>query len=81
MLAPCNVTLADPVDAKFDRLATLNMPTSTESDSVTLPSRMPAVTDACKVPLTIWLVWHRVDVSDSHVVRSQAVRPIEIDDV
>ena len=81
MLAPCTVTLVDPVEARFDRRVTLSIAASTESTSVKLPRRCPVVTETRKVPFTIWLAWHRVDVSDSHVVRSHAVWPIHIDDV
>ena len=73
--------LADPVAARFVCLATLSIATSTENDSVTLPSRCPEVTETRDVPSTIWLVWHRVDVSDSQLVRSHAVWPILNDDV
>ena len=80
-LAPCTVTLADPVAAAFARSITLRPAVSTEYAADTLPSCCPVVTETRKVPFTICDAWHRVDVSDSHVVRSHAVWPILIDSV
>ena len=55
MPEPCTVTLADPVEARFDWRDTLSTATSTESTCVTLPSPRPVVNDNRKVPFTIWL--------------------------
>ena len=68
--APCTVTLADPVAARFVRRATLTIPTIVVNPSVTLPARCPPVSDIRSVPDTPCPHWHRADVSDSHVVLS-----------
>ena len=75
MLAPCTVTLADPVDAKFTRSPTLSEAMSTENPAVELPTRSPTVDATKRLPITPSPTWHRTDVSDSHVVRSHAVSP------
>ena len=76
MFVPCTVTLADPVAALFDLLAKLNMASSTETPDVILPTRFPDVSDTRKVPFTIWLAWHRIEVSESQLVLSQVVWPV-----
>ena len=74
MPPPCIVTLADPVVAMFVRRTTLLVPESKEKPWVLLPT-FCEVTDIWRLPSTPCPVWHRADVSDSHVVRSHAVRP------
>ena len=76
MLAPCTVTLAEPVPARFARLATLiRPPMSVLHASVTDPDDSPAVTDTRRVPIDPWAIWHLIDVSDSHSVASHPVCP------
>ena len=71
---PCTVTLADPVEPMFVRLTTLLVSESNEKPWVLLPTFCD-VTDIWRLPITPSPVWHRADVSDSHVVRSHAVSP------
>jgi hypothetical protein len=71
---PCTVTLADPVVAMFVRRTKLLPPESNDRPWVLLPT-FCEVTDIWRLPITPSPVWHRVDVSDSHVVRSHAVSP------
>ena len=78
---PCTVTLADPVAAAFERLKTLSDARSAEKAVVKLPTRNPAVTPTRRLPICPCPPWHRTDVSDSHVVRSQLVPPTVIDNV
>ena len=73
-LPPCTVTLADPVVATFVRRTRLLVSESKEKPCVLLPA-FCEVTDICRLPITPSPVWHRADVSDSHVVRSHAVSP------
>jgi hypothetical protein len=72
-LAPCIVTLEDPVPPRFDLLTALVELASIETDCVTLPADPPAVSIARMLPTSPSPVWHRTDVSDSHVDRSHAV--------
>ena len=76
MFAPCSVTLVDPVEAEFARGKTLKLPMSTEKAWVTLPDRIPNVSDVRRVDITDCADWHRIDVSEAHVVCSHAVCPI-----
>ena len=46
-----------------------------------LPTRSPLVTDIRTLPLKPCPAWHRIDVSASHVVRSQPVWPTITDEV
>jgi hypothetical protein len=73
MLAPCTVTLVDPVAALLALRMTLSMPTSNDSPALTLPYLTPALIPTCRLPITPCPIWHRMDVSASHVVRSHAV--------
>lgn len=75
MLAPCNVTLVDPVAAPFPFRITLIMPASSDSPWLKLPYLPPVVRVTCRVPATPCPVWHRTDVSASHVVRSHILLP------
>ena len=68
------VTLADPVVAKFVRRTTLLVLASKVKPWLLLPA-FCEVTDIWRLPITPSPVWHRADVSDSHVVRSHAVSP------
>ncbi len=81
MLAPCTVTLADPVAALFVLRMTLTMPTSKDTTTLTLPYRTPALIPTCRLPSTPCPAWHRIDVSASHVVRSHAVLPTLVEPV
>ncbi len=51
-LAPCTVTLVDPVEAPLGLRTTLSMLVSAECPEVTLPSRTPAVTFTRRLPVT-----------------------------
>jgi len=75
MLAPCTVTLADPVAPAFAFRITLIMLVSSDTPRLTLPCLTPAVKVASRLPITPCPAWHRSDVSASHVVRSHTVRP------
>jgi hypothetical protein len=72
-LAPCIVTLLDPVPPRFDLRTALIELASIETDRVTLPADRPAVSIARMLPTSPRPVLHRMDVSDSHVDRSHAV--------
>ena len=52
MLAPFNVTLADPVPPLFDRPRTLADPLSAENGDETLPTLLPTVKTAVRLPDT-----------------------------
>ena len=75
MLAPCTVTLADPVAAAFALRNTLSMPASNDRPWLTLPYLAPALIPTSRLPIAPCPTWHRTDVSASHVVRSHPVRP------
>ena len=75
MLAPCSVTLADPVAAPFPFRITLIVPASSDTPWLKLPYLPPVVSVTRRLPCTPCPVWHRIDVSASHVVRSHAVLP------
>ena len=81
MLAPCTVTLVDPVAALLALRMTLSMPTSKDSPALTLPYLTPALIPTCRLPITPCPIWHRMDVSASHVVRSHAVLPTLVEAV
>ena len=81
MLAPCIVTLADPVAALLVLRITLSMPASRDSPALTLPYLTPALIPTCRLPITPCPTWHRTDVSASHVVRSHAVLPTLVEAV
>ena len=81
MLVPAMVKLIPPVVGWFERLKTLSDATSAEKAVVKLPTRNPAVTPTRRLPICPCPPWHRTDVSDSHVVRSQLVPPTVIDNV
>ena len=81
MLAPCTVALADPVAALLALRITLSMPTSKDNPPLTLPCLTPALTPTCRLPITPCPIWHRIDVSASHVVRSHAVLPTLVEAV
>jgi hypothetical protein len=75
MLAPCTVTDADPVPARFCPRITLKPPTSTDHPCVTLPPRSPTVIVTRRVPRAPCVTRHLTDVSDSHSVASHPVCP------
>jgi hypothetical protein len=68
------MTLADPVVAMFVHRTELVASESNEKPWDMLPT-LCNVTDIWRLPITPSPVWHRNDVSDSHAVLSQAVRP------
>ena len=76
-LAPCMVTLEDPVEAAFLLRATLTPAPSNEKPSETLPSIRPALSSVFRLPKTPCPDWHRIDVSDSHAVCSHIV-PLDL---
>jgi hypothetical protein len=80
-LAPCSVTLADPVAAPLALRMTLSMPASKDNTALTLPYLTPALIPTCRLPITPCPTWHRIDVSASHVVRSHAVWPTLVEAV
>jgi hypothetical protein len=81
MLAPCTVTLADPVEAPLVLRMTLSTPTSIDRPELTLPYLTPTLIPTSWLPVTPRPTWHRRDVSASHVVRSHAVLPTRIEAV
>ena len=72
-LAPCIVTLLDPVPPRFDLRTALIELASIDTDCVTLPADRPAVSIARMLPTSPRPVLHLTDVSDSHVDRSHPV--------
>jgi hypothetical protein len=81
MLAPCTVTLADPVEALLVLRTMLSMPASNDRPELTLPYLAPTLIPTSRLPITPCPTWHRRDVSASHVVRSHAVLPTLIEAV
>jgi hypothetical protein len=69
-LAPSRVTLVDPLAPWFVRLSTLAHGTSTEKSVVLLPPPSPTVSDTRLLPVTPSVTWLRIDVPDSHALRS-----------
>ena len=69
-LAPSTVTLVDPLAPWFVRLSTLAHAASTDSIVVLVPPSSPTVSDVRLLPITPSVTWLRIDVSDSHAVRS-----------
>ena len=69
--APCTVTLAEPVPARFNRLNTLMLPRSTEYTALRLPEHSPPVMTTRRVPRVALPIRHLIDVSDRHAVASQ----------
>ena len=78
---PCTVTLADPVPARFVRVAALTVARSTDHASVAVPARSPAVITSRRVLRAPSVVRHRTDVSDHHSVDSHPVPPSRPADV
>jgi hypothetical protein len=76
MLAPCTVTDADPVPARFPRYnMPLTEPRSAEYAAVILPGRSPAEITTRRVPQAPCAALHLIDVSDPHSVPSHPVCP------
>ena len=73
MLPPCTVTLADPVDPAFPALNALIRPSATDTPRDKLPTTLPDVIVARRLPCSASPVLHRTDVSESHTDRSQLV--------
>ena len=73
--APCTLTLKDPVPPVLPRRSALPSPRSTLYPTLALPARNPTVNSSARLRILPCPARHRVDVSDSHVVPSQAVRP------
>ena len=76
VLAPSKVTLKDPVAALFLRRSTLTPSTPNDKLLVMLPTSPPAVIDTTRLLDPDWPERHRVEESDSHVLRSHAESPI-----
>ncbi len=74
MLAPCMVTLVEPVEAALPRRITLNATKSADTETVLLPTCTPALIDQRNDPLTPDPQRHIADVSDPHTVLSQVER-------
>ena len=74
-LAPCTVTLADPVAPLFTRLIALADEDSDENAIDTLPTRSPTVADTRRLLVLPRPFPHRTAVSDSHRVCSHALCP------
>ena len=72
-LAPCIVILVDPVEAPFLLRATLTPSLSIEKPSDALPTTRATLSSVLRLPKTPCPDWQRIDVSDSHVVRSHGV--------
>lgn len=75
MLAPCIVTLTEPVVAEFVRESELIYCESAENSCDTLPARPPTVSINFRLLATMLAAWHRIEVSESHADRSQALAP------
>ena len=67
--------LDDPVAAELPTFTTLICIPSLENWPVALPAECPTLNDALRLPITPWLSRQRADVSDSHIVSSQELRP------
>jgi hypothetical protein len=79
MLAPCSVTLAEPVTIKLAFLIVLNMFSANDIPALRLPCLAPKLILRWRVPIKPCPNRHRIDVSAAHVVRSHPVRPILVD--
>ena len=75
MLPPCTVTLVNPVEALFERRAKLAVLEPKENPCDLLLTCKPMVTDSFPLLSIPYPAWHRVDVSETHPVLSQAVTP------
>ena len=75
MLVPTTVTLAAPVPAALPLVTTLVSSRSPVKPRVTLETSPPTLTPTRLLPLLATASWHRIDVSDSQLDRSQAVTP------
>ena len=75
MLAPCKVTLADPVAALFACRSTLSLLISIDMLPLTLAIFTPLVRATRLLLFTPDGPWQTTDVSDTHAVCSQAVAP------
>ena len=73
MLAPCRVTLTEPVAGMLLCSAPLTTPTSSGSTATTLPDCVPAVTDTRPFLLEPCDAEQSVEVCDAQVVASQAL--------
>ena len=73
--APCTVTDAEPVPARFNCLNLLKLPRSTEYTALRLPERSPAVITTRRVPRVPQPIKHLTDVSDRHAVVSHFELP------
>ena len=73
MLAPCRVTLTEPVAAPLLRSAPLATPMSSGSTATMLPNTVPAVTDTRPFRLDPCDAEQTVEVCDAQVVASQAL--------
>ena len=71
---PYTITLTEPLESTFPCRNALKLPKSTDNSPETLRTRAATLTDASKVPNTPEPAWHLTEVSDPHVVTTQAVR-------
>jgi hypothetical protein len=81
MLAPCTVTLADPVAARLALPIAVTVLASCDTPALMLPCLTPLLIVSWRVPITPCPAWHRIDVSAPHVVRSHPVLPSRPDPV
>jgi hypothetical protein len=75
ILAPCIVTLVDPLPPAFTRRPVLDYAESTESAPLRLPTRRHPLIANSLLPAIPAPASHRTDVSDSHAVRSHDDEP------
>lgn len=74
-LDPTSVMLAEPVAARFSPPLALIKDPSLETRELTLPTSCPTLIATFRLPWALPTPWQRIDESDSHVVRSPAVKP------
>ena len=75
-LPPDTVMLIDPLAPALLRASALNVPALIENAVDLLPALRPMLAITFRLPNTPCAPWHRSDVSDSQLVRSQLVDPI-----
>jgi hypothetical protein len=74
-LVPCNVTLVDPVDARFAWETMLMTRISDDRSTVDVPRRSPTEYVIPRLAPTPWATLHRIMVSPCQVVRSHNEAP------
>ena len=73
MPEPISVTVVDPVACLLLRRKELVVNLSVETDSVKVHKRRPLVNKSARLAIALWLALHPTDVSDAHVLCSQAL--------